>query len=379
MVSNSISIAGRLFDFSEPQVMGIINVTPDSFYAPSRTPLSGDTSSAGTSIAASPSGPASIAASPSGPASIAASPSPSPSASASSLLLSRAEALLRQGATMLDVGACSTRPGSAPVPSDEEWQRLDAAFTALAALREAHPDLIISVDTFRADIARRCVLEHGVHIINDISAGDLDPAMFPTVADLRVPYVLTHNPSGTIPAVPPSPSSLSPSSPSSPSPSSPLVTVPGGFPAGASPSSPLVTVPGGFPAGASPSSPSADYLPSVARFFADRLQRLYSLGVTDVILDPGFGFGKTIEQNYALFRHLGDLIRLFPDNPMLVGVSRKSMIWRLLGITPDEALNGTTVLNTLALNAGAHILRVHDVLPAVEAVRLCQMVNPPQP
>ncbi len=358
MVSNSISIAGRLFDFSEPQVMGIINVTPDSFYAPSRTPLSDDTSSAGTSIAASPSGPASIAA------------SPSPSASASSLLLSRAEALLRQGATMLDVGACSTRPGSAPVPSDEEWQRLDAAFTALAPLREAHPDLIISVDTFRADIARRCVLEHGVHIINDISAGDLDPAMFPTVADLRVPYVLTHNPSGTIPAVPPSPSvpSLSPSSPSSPSLS------PSPFP-----SSPLVTVPGGFPAGASPSSPSADYLPSVARFFADRLQRLYSLGVTDVILDPGFGFGKTIEQNYALFRHLGDLIRLFPDNPMLVGVSRKSMIWRLLGITPDEALNGTTVLNTLALNAGAHILRVHDVLPAVEAVRLCQMVNPPHP
>ena len=285
----TLNIAGKLIDFSTPQVMGIINVTPDSFYAASRTPIS----------------PLSLS-------SVEASP-----------ILTRAEEMIEQGATMLDVGACSTRPGSSPVSADEEMRRLDAAFTALAVVRERFPDILFSVDTFRADIARRCVSDFGVHIINDISAGQLDSDMFETMADLHVPYVLTHYPL---------PSSLTP-------------------------------------------CPSSSFPASVARFFAKHLQQLQSLGIADVILDPGFGFGKTLEENYILMHHLADLVRLFPDNPFLIGISRKSMIYRLLDITPDDALNGTTVLNTLALQAGAHILRVHDVRPAVETIRLIQAVK----
>ena len=282
-----LNIAGRLIDFSTPQVMGIINVTPDSFYAGSRTPMT-------------------------------------------DALLQRAEEMVEQGAVILDVGACSTRPDSTPVSADEELRRLDTAFAALTPLRDRHPDIIISLDTFRADVARHGVRDYGVHIINDISAGRLDPAMFTTVADLRVPYILTHYPHPS--SLTPHPSSLTP-------------------------------------------HPSSSFLPDVARFFAERLARLYDLGVADVILDPGFGFGKTLEENYELLRHLADLIRLFPDNPFLIALSRKSMIYRLLDITPDDALNGTTVLHTLALQAGAHLLRVHDVRPAIEAIRLCQMAQ----
>ena len=305
----TLNIAGKLIDFSTPQVMGIINVTPDSFYAGSRTPMA-----PGASGGASAEG---------------------------SVLVQRAEEMVAQGAAILDIGACSTRPGSAPVSADEELRRLDAALTALAPLRTLHPDILISIDTFRADVARRCVRDHGIHIINDISAGQLDNTMFATVAELRTPYILMHNPSPD--PTSPSSSTLAPA---------------------ASPSSAFTL--GGFPADSSP------FLPSVARFFAERLSQLYALGVADVILDPGFGFGKTLEENYALLHHLHDLIRLFPDNPFLIALSRKSMIYRLLGITPDEALNGTTVLHTLALQAGAHLLRVHDVRPAVEAIRLVQ-------
>ncbi len=294
----TLNIAGKLIDFSSPQVMGIINVTPDSFYAGSRTPIASGASGESSAGASS--------------------------------LLRRAEEMVAQGAAILDIGACSTRPGSAPVSADEEWRRLDAALTALAPLRASHPDVLISIDTFRADVARRCVRDHGIHIINDISAGQLDDTMFATVAELSTPYILMHNPS----------------------------------PDPASPSSSAF-----LPAS---STESSSFLPSVARFFAERLAQLYALGVADVILDPGFGFGKTLEENYALLHHLNDLICLFPDNPFLIALSRKSMIYRLLGITPDEALNGTTVLHTLALQAGAHILRVHDVLPAVESIRLVQ-------
>ena len=291
----TLNISGRLVDLSIPQVMGIINATPDSFYAGSRTPMPDS-------------------------------------------LLRRAEEMIEQGATILDIGACSTRPGSAPVSVDEELRRLDTALTALMPLRDRHPDILISIDTFRADVARRCVRDHGIHIINDISAGQLDEAMFTTVADLHTPYVLTHNPA--------------------PDPASPAASL----------TSPL---------GSKEHSPEPDlsFLPAVARFFAERLSALYSLGIADVILDPGFGFGKTIAENYLLLRRLDDLVRLFPDNPFLIGISRKSMICRVLNISPDEALNGTTVLNTLALQAGAHILRVHDVLPAVEAIRLCRAFN----
>lgn len=281
----SLNIAGRLIGFDEPKVMGIINVTPDSFYSGSRTPEE------------------------------------------ASVLLRRAESMVEQGAAILDIGACSTRPGFTPVPVDEEMRRLDFALTALAPLRDSTPGLIISIDTFRAEVARHCAVNYGGHIINDISAGQYDPAMYTTVADLHLPYVLTHNPIDF-----------------------------------------RTVAPGDAPA-------ESSFLPSVARFFADHLSRLHALGVADVILDPGFGFGKTLEENYLLLHHLADFVRLFPDNPFLIGLSRKSMIYKLLGSSPEEALNGTTALHAIALQAGGHILRVHDVRPAVETIRIHQFLK----
>lgn len=285
-VAPVIRLRGQLMDLARPRVMGIVNVTPDSFFPASRVEGQEE-------------------------------------------VVRRARQLVDEGADILDLGACSTRPGSTPVSEDEEWQRLAPA---LEAIRRELPEVPVSVDTFRASIARRSVLDFGADIINDISAGDLDPQMFPTVAELSVPYVLTHN-----------------------APFSPSVSAEG-------------PVDGSLSAVASEDVPSL--LSSVARHLAERLQQLYALGVADVILDPGFGFGKTLEQNYALLHHLHDLMTAFPGTPLLVGISRKSMIHRLLDITPDEALNGTTVLNTLALQSGAHILRVHDVRPAVEAIRI---------
>ncbi len=279
----TLNIAGKLMDFGSPQVMGILNVTPDSFYAASR-------------------------------------------AQEEAAIRERAAQILADGGSIIDVGACSTRPGGEAVTVDEEMRRLD---TALKVIFEDFPDALVSVDTFRADVARHCVQEFGVTLINDVSGGTLDDQMFETVADLHVPYVLTHS--------------------------------------------------GGMADAAVPDDGSSEMsLPSVARFFAERLQRLYELGVADVILDLGFGFGKTLEQNYQLLHGLVDFIRLFPDNPFLVGVSRKSMIYRLLDTTPEESLNGTTVLHTVALQAGAHLLRVHDVREAVEVVRIVgQLEDPP--
>ena len=296
-----ININGHLLDLSAPLVMGILNVTPDSFYAGSRLSVEPDA------------------------------------------IVSRARGMIEAGATLLDIGAVSTRPGASPVSADEELSRLAPALTAL---RRALPDAIISVDTFRAAVARRVVRDYGVQIINDVSAGALDPDLFAIVADLRVPYVLTHS---------------------------------GGFASSAMPDNSSSSA----DAASLPDSAAVPRLSrrvepisvQVARFFAERLQQLYALGVSDVILDPGFGFGKSLEQNYALLHGLSDLIKLFPDNPFLIGVSRKSMIYRLLGTTPEGALNGTTVLHTLALQAGAHILRVHDVPEAVEAVRICSAVQ----
>ena len=279
----TLNIAGKLMDFGSPQVMGILNVTPDSFYAASR-------------------------------------------AQEEAAIRERAAQILADGGSIIDVGACSTRPGGEAVTVDEEMRRLD---TALKVIFEDFPDALVSVDTFRADVARHCVQEFGVTLINDVSGGTLDDQMFETVADLHVPYVLTHS--------------------------------------------------GGMADASVPDDGSSEMsLPSVARFFAERLQRLYELGVADVILDLGFGFGKTLEQNYQLLHGLVDFIRLFPDNPFLVGVSRKSMIYRLLDTTPEESLNGTTVLHTVALQAGAHLLRVHDVREAVEVVRIVgQLEDPP--
>lgn len=272
-----IHVNGRLMDLSRPQVMGIINVTPDSFYAGSRTQ---------TEMA----------------------------------LARRVEQVVAEGASILDIGGYSSRPGAADVSPEEEMARLRRG---LEVIRRVHPEAVVSVDTFRASVARLCVEEYGVALINDISGGEMDAEMFPTVAALGVPYILMHM-QGT-------PQTMQ-------------------------------------------QAPHYDHLlRDVFLYFACKVQQLRDLGAKDIILDPGFGFGKTMEDNYALLAHL-DEFGIF-GLPLLVGVSRKSMITRLLGITPDDALNGTTVINTLCLTKGAHILRVHDVRQAVEAVRLVQAMQ----
>lgn len=273
----TINAGGKLFSLSSPQVMGIINVTPDSFYAASRT-------------------------------------------EAEEAIEERARRMVDEGATMLDVGAYSSRPGADDVSPEEEMARLRKA---LPLVRRAAPEAVISIDTFRADVARMCVEEHGAHIINDISGGQLDSNMFRTVAKLHVPYILMHMQ--------------------------------------------------GTPRTMQQNPHYDDLIREIFLYFAERVQRLHDLGACDLILDPGFGFGKTLEQNYELMRHLPDF-REF-DLPLLVGISRKSMIYKLLGGTPADALNGTTVLNTAALLGGAHILRVHDVRPAAEAVRIVQALR----
>ena len=272
-----IHVNGRLMDLSRPQVMGIINVTPDSFYAGSRTQ---------TEMA----------------------------------LARRVEQVVAEGASILDIGGYSSRPGAADVSPEEEMARLRRG---LEVIRRVHPEAVVSVDTFRASVARQCVEEYGVALINDISGGEMDAEMFPTVAALGVPYILMHM-QGT-------PQTMQ-------------------------------------------QAPHYDHLlRDVFLYFARKVQQLRDLGAKDIILDPGFGFGKTMEDNYALLAHL-DEFGIF-GLPLLVGVSRKSMITRLLGITPDDALNGTTVINTLCLTKGARILRVHDVRQAVEAVRLVQAMQ----
>ena len=273
----TLNIGGKLLDFTTPMVMGILNVTTDSFYSASRM-------------------------------------------QDEDAIRQRAAQILSEGGEIVDVGAFSTRPGASVVSEEEEMRRLDQA---LAIIRKAYPDILISVDTFRASVAYRCVVEYGANIINDVSGGALDTQMFETVADLRVPYVLTHS--------------------------------------------------GGM--ADDKTEQSGTLVEDMCRFFAERLQTLHELGVADVILDPGFGFGKTLQQNYEVMHRLSDMIGLFPDNPFLVGISRKSMIYRLLDSSPEEALNGTTVLNTLSLQAGAHILRVHDVREAVETVRILRALN----
>lgn len=273
----TLNLGGRLWELSRPVVMGILNATPDSFYAASRA--EGD-EAAGR----------------------------------------RADAIIREGGAIIDVGACSTRPGSEPPSEDEEMRRLDAA---LSVVRRAHPDAILSVDTYRSGVARRCVADYGVQIINDISGGALDPAMFTTAAELGVPYVLSHT--------------------------------------------------RGTPETMQQLTDYDDLLADLLRYFAQRVAELRELGVADLILDPGFGFAKTVGQNFTLLRRLNELTEL--GLPLMVGLSRKSMIWRTLGCTPEEALNGTTVLHTLALERGAQILRAHDVRAAVEAVRLMEEVR----
>ena len=267
-----INVNGRLMDLSSPKVMGILNVTPDSFYEGSRAGTEED-------------------------------------------IEKRVRQMLDEGADMIDVGAYSSRPYADDVPEEEEMNRLRRGLEVIARVS---PDAIVSVDTFRSRVAAECVEKYGVSMINDISAGEMDAEMLDTVARLNVPYVMMHMQ--------------------------------------------------GMPR----NMQDAPYYENVERevflYFARKVEDLRSRGVKDIILDPGFGFGKTLEQNYELMNHLEDF-RLF-GLPLLVGISRKSMIYNLLGTKPEEALNGTTVLNTVALLAGASILRVHDVREAVEAVSI---------
>ena len=252
----TLNCNGRLFDLSEPQVMGIINLTPDSFYAASRKQAEGE-------------------------------------------IIARCHQILLEGASIIDVGACSTRPGGELVSEEEEAERLQRG---LRLIRREMPDAILSIDTFRPEVARMCIEEYGADIINDVEGSD---EMFQTVARLRTPYIYMSR---------------------------------------------KATV------------------HDILLDFAQTVQRLRDLAQKDIILDPGFGFGKTPEENFQLLRELEKLHVL--DLPLLVGMSRKRMVWQTLKVTPDNALNGTTVLNTVALQKGASILRVHDVKEASEAVKL---------
>lgn len=275
--SKYINVNGFLLDLSSPCVMGILNVTPDSFYAGSRMQTEID-------------------------------------------ITHRIEQIVGEGAGIIDVGAYSSRPNAENVSPAEEMERLRMG---LGILRKVQPDAVVSVDTFRADVARMCVEEYGVAIINDIAAGEMDGDMFRTVADLNVPYIMMHMQ--------------------------------------------------GTPQNMQQNPHYDNLLKEVFMYFARKVQQLRDLGVKDIILDPGFGFGKTVEHNYELLAHLEEF-RIF-ELPLLAGVSRKSMIYRLLGTTPQEALNGTTVLDTICLLKGADILRVHDVREAVETVKIVEAMK----
>ena len=275
----TLNLSGRLVSLEKPLVMGIVNVTPDSFFAGSRI-------------------------------------------DGAKALRERLDTLVREGAALADLGAYSSRPGAEEVSPEEERRRLRPA---LQILRDEYPDLPVSVDTFRSDVARMAVEEYGASMINDISGGGLDPAMYRTMTELQVPYILMHMK--------------------------------------------------GNPKTMQQQASYSDVTLEVIDYFAQRVGQLLELGVHDIILDPGFGFSKTTAQNYELLAQLGSLVEAFTQ-PLLVGVSRKSMIYRPLGITPEEALSGTTFLHALALERGAKILRVHDVRPAVEAVQLYEELRP---
>ena len=288
-----LNIKGKLITLERPVVMGILNVTPDSFYAGSRR--QGDDA-----------------------------------------VVERIETILAEGGDWIDIGGYSTRPDAPKVAPEEEWRRLEPALDILAKKYARVP---VSVDTFRADLAKRAVQDYGVAMMNDISGGALDADMFATVAALQVPYILTHFENAS--------DVLHPNQNISDA-----------------------KTPNQNASDVLPSNPDFNrMLEDVMLYFAEKLQCLRALGVNDVIIDPGFGFGKTLEQNYALMRSLKNFTLLF-DCPLMVGVSRKSMIYNLLECTADESLMGTSVLNAYSLLHGADILRVHDVKAAVEVVKL---------
>lgn len=272
-----INCKGNLIDLSQPRVMGIINITPDSFYSGSRSTT--DTE-----------------------------------------ILQKTEKMLKEGADFLDLGAYSSRPGADDIPVEEELKRM---IPALELILKHFPEAVLSIDTFRSEVAEKSI-EAGAAIINDISAGKLDDKMLPLIARYQVPYIMMHMK--------------------------------------------------GTPQNMKEHNQYDDICSEVLFYFSERIKAARDLGINDLIIDPGFGFAKSTEQNYELFSRLELFKNL--DLPILVGVSRKSMIWKKLGISANEALNGTTVLNTAALLKGAGILRVHDVKEAVECIKLTrELIN----
>ncbi len=273
-IPQSFNAQGKLVSLHEPIVMGIVNVTHNSFYAKSRV-------------------------------------------QDSKAIKQRVEQILTEGAKIIDVGAYSSRPGAEDISAEQEWERLKQV---LDIIRENYPDVLVSVDTFRADVLEKAIQQYNINIVNDISGGNLDENMFSVVGQYKMPYILMHM-QGT-------PQTMQ--------------------------NNPQYT----------------DVVKDMLIYFAEKKEKLISLGVKDIILDPGFGFAKTTEHNFQILNRLNEFDIL--ELPMLIGVSRKSMIFKTLDITPDESLNGTTVLNTISLIKGAKILRVHDVKEAVEAVCLYQ-------
>lgn len=271
-IAKYINVNGLLVDLSYPKVMGILNVTPDSFYSGSRKQTEEE-------------------------------------------IVLRARQIIEEGGDMIDLGAYSSRQDAVHISEDEETERLK---NALKIINREFPEAVLSVDTFRSGIAKMCVEEYGVAIVNDISAGTMDKNMFNVIARLGVPYIMMHMK--------------------------------------------------GTPQDMQKNPHYENILKEVMYYFSEKIQRMRDLGGKDIIIDPGFGFGKTLEHNYQLLNSMEEL-KVF-ELPILVGVSRKSMIYRLLGGTPEDALNGTTSINTIALMKGANILRVHDVREAAEVVKI---------
>jgi dihydropteroate synthase len=274
----TFQIKGCLYSWNKPKVMGILNLTPDSFFEGSRVPT--DKKS----------------------------------------VLEEAEKKIKEGADFLDLGGYSTRPGAADISIEEELARV---IPALSEIKKNFPDTLLSVDTFRSQVAKAAV-EAGAELVNDISAGNLDPEMLPLVAQLGVPYIAMHMK--------------------------------------------------GSPQTMQTETSYADLVPDVLAYFAEKIEQFRKFGIKDVIIDPGFGFAKTREQNFELLRNLSSFKRL--GLPVLVGLSRKSMIYKTLEISANEALNGTTALNMFALLQGADILRVHDVKEAKETIELAAQIYP---
>jgi len=274
---NTINLNGRLLDLTKPVIMGILNVTPDSFFDGGKYKTE-------------------------------------------KKVLKRAEEILEHGGTVIDIGALSTQPGTVGISTKDEIDRL---LPAVRAVKKAFPNAFVSIDTYRSWVALKVIEDCGPCMVNDVSGGNFDVHMYDTVGKLGVPYVLMHMQ--------------------------------------------------GTPLKMQKNPEYEDIIRDISMFFTDSVKKLTKAGVKDVIIDPGFGFGKTLEHNYELLNRL-DSFKVF-QLPLLVGVSRKSMIYKLLGSNPEEALNGTSVVNTLALMGGADILRVHDVREAVEAVRIMNMVR----